>query len=475
MQPDPLDAPLCLFSPQDAFTLRDACEGVCVVGGTGSGKTSGSGQTLAHAFLQAGFGGLVLTVKPDDRALWEGYCRACGREDDLIIVAPDQPHRFNFLNFEFSRPGAGAGITENIAHLFMTALEVGGRSAKESGSDPFWNDSRTLVLRHMIVAAASGLGRVSLAELHDIIVSAPQSPEQVLDPCWQRESLCFACLEAAERNARTPDERQDYEYLERFWLGSFPQLAEKTRSIIVTSFVALADSFLRQPLRQLFCTDTTIAPEATERGKIILLDLPVKEYNEVGVFAQVLFKLCWQKAIERRDTRQSPRPVFLISDEAQYFLTSYDQLFQTTARSSRVCTVYLTQNLPNFYAAFGEGRGRSQADSLLGNLQTKVLHCNGDAVTNEWASKMIAQTWQSRTTVTGGSSLGRQGETENSGFSAAEQLAAQVLPVEFTTLAKGGPQSGFVVEGIVFQSGRVWNASRSNHLRVLFPQRPEGK
>jgi hypothetical protein len=139
-----------------------------------------------------------------------------------------------------------------------------------------------------------------------------------------------------------------------------------------------------------------------------------------------------------------------------------------------VCTVYLTQNLPNVYAAFGDGRGRSRADSLLGNLQTKIFHGNGDAVTNEWASKMIAQVWQSRTTVTGGSSLGRQGETENSGFSAAEQLAAQVLPVEFTTLAKGGPQNAFIVEGIVFQSGRVWNASRSNWLRTYFPQQLEG-
>src|SRR5688572_25787525 len=127
---DPLDTPLCLFSAEDAFTLRDACEGVQVFGGTGSGKSSGSGRTLAHAFLRAGFGGLVLTAKPDERALWEGYCRDTGREHDLCILGPGAPHRFNFLDYEFSRPGAGAGLTENIVQLFMLALEAGGRSAR---------------------------------------------------------------------------------------------------------------------------------------------------------------------------------------------------------------------------------------------------------------------------------------------------------------------------------------------------------
>ena len=41
----------------DAWRIKDACEGVVIFGATGSGKTSGSGQTLACAYLRAGFGG----------------------------------------------------------------------------------------------------------------------------------------------------------------------------------------------------------------------------------------------------------------------------------------------------------------------------------------------------------------------------------------------------------------------------------
>ena len=467
--PDLLDLELCHFSDADPFTLRDACEGVQIFGATGSGKTSGSGAALARAYLAAGFGGLVLCCKADERALWERYAAETGRTADLIVFGPGSPWRLNVLEYELTRPGAGAGLTANIVELFMQTLEAGGR-AKQSGGEPFWNDALKEILRNDVELVALATGKLSLADLYDVIESAPQSPEQVCDERWQRESVCFACLEAAERNATTPEKRGDYEQTERYWLRRFPQLAEKTRSIIVTSFSAIADAFLRHPVREMFCTDTTVRPEDSQAGKIIILDLPVKEFNEVGVFAQVLVKLAWQKAMERRDIMRSPLPVFLWADECQYFLTSYDQLFQTTARSSRTCTVYLTQNLPNYYAAFGEGKGHSQADSLLGNLQTKIFHTNGDSITNEWASKLIAQVWQNKTSITGGASTNAQGESENNGFSFAEQLAAQVLPVEFTMLKKGGAPNGNQVDGIVFQSGRVWAHTGTNFIHVTFSQ-----
>jgi hypothetical protein len=52
----------------------------------------------------------------------------------------------------------------------------------------------------------------------------------------------------------------------------FIDLAPKTRSIIVQSLTSLLDPFMRSPLRELFCTDTTFTPEDAQRGKIILLD-----------------------------------------------------------------------------------------------------------------------------------------------------------------------------------------------------------
>ena len=76
--------------------MADACEGAAILGGTGAGKTSGSGRHLALGYLRAGMGGLVLTAKSDERALWKSYCHEAGRLEDLIVFSPSEPWRLPF-------------------------------------------------------------------------------------------------------------------------------------------------------------------------------------------------------------------------------------------------------------------------------------------------------------------------------------------------------------------------------------------
>jgi hypothetical protein len=57
--------------PENYWSLNDAFQGVQILGGTGSGKSSGSGQALARAFLEANLGGLVLTAKTDEVFAWK--------------------------------------------------------------------------------------------------------------------------------------------------------------------------------------------------------------------------------------------------------------------------------------------------------------------------------------------------------------------------------------------------------------------
>lgn len=45
-----------------------------------------------------------------------------------------------------------------------------------------------------------------------------------------------------------------------------------------------------------------------------------------------------------------------------------------------------------------------------------------------------------------------------------------MLPAAFTTLRKGGPQNGLIVEGIVFQGGRIWRATGDTYLKAMFKQ-----
>jgi len=190
LHPFDLDRPLLGLSPADAWRIRDACEGTQIFGAIGSGKTSGSGQAIAKSFLSAGFGGLVLTAKPDERALWERYCAQTGRSDSLIVFSPEQPWRFNFLDYELRRPGRGAGETENLVRLFHTILETvdGGKGA---GKDPFWERAVKQMLRNAIEVAKAATGRLVLAEIAELIATAPSSIEETHAERWQSGSFCY--------------------------------------------------------------------------------------------------------------------------------------------------------------------------------------------------------------------------------------------------------------------------------------------
>ena len=486
----PLDRPLVNLGSDDALSANDCAEGIVIMGATGSGKTSGSGATILRTFMAAHFGGLVLCAKPGEYEFILSVARQAGRESDVVRFAPEEARwRFNPLSYEVARSTRGAGIVTNVVALLLEALEAGGRGGSNHRDDAYFRDAmieEVTAATHLNMLAR---GAVQLADLHRIIQSAPQSPAD-LDPKspWMGQSECFAMLLEAGKKARATSEATfaDYGITEDYFLKTFPNIHEKTRGIIVNSFTATVSPMLRSPMRELFCTDTTIDPTACERGAIIVVDLPVKLYGTCGAFAQVLWKMAFQKAMEQRDISKSPVPVFLWIDECQFFVSSYDTSFAATARSARVCTTMLSQNLPGLYDALGKDKGgEHKADALLGNLTTKIWHSNADRVTNQYAADTIAQTWQLKRSANQGSSsnmtqsagdLTRDTTTnvnlsENSGSSTQEQMAFQIEPQQFTALRTGGPRNGLEVDGIVFKPGREWNATGKNFMRVIFKQK----
>lgn len=474
-------------TPENYWSLADAFEGLQIFGGTGSGKTSGSGRAVATAFLEANLGGLVLTAKPDEVLLWQDYAKATGREPDLLIVDEASPHRFNFLRYELTRPGAGSGHTENLVNLFCAVLESAEkRHGQTGGNDAYWQRTLKQLLRSAVDLAVLAADDVELPGLYRIITSAPRSAAEALDDNWRQSSACYALVEHSEKNAKLKGRETDWQLTRDYWMLEFPSLAPETRSVIVSTFTSMADCFLRGMLRQLFCTDLNFKPEDSFSGKIIILNLPVKEYNELGQFAQVLFKFIWQRAVERRiprgasreQTEQTIRPVFMWADESHFFANSYDAMFQSTARSSRACTVYLTQNLPSYHATFGGHNSRSEVDAFLGNLQTKIFHANGDSTTNNWAAETIGRTRQLQ--LYGGHSegVGARGQpgamNQNAGGSMVFEYLVQ--PQEFTTLRTGGREANRQVDAIIFQGGRRWindtatKPTAQNYIRHSFKQ-----
>jgi hypothetical protein len=153
-------------------------------------------------------------------------------------------------------------------------------------------------------------------------------------------------------------------------------------------------------------------------------------------------------------------------DEAQNFCIDQDAVFQTTARSKGIAVVRLVQGLPNFLDAYGPN-GKHKVYMLLGNHNTKVFHRNGDSETNEWASKVIAKDTRYRP------SLSASGDFAKgiSGSASLTEIEEESCPAkEFIALRNGGAEHDFEVEGILFQSGRIWNGTDRWCVRIFKQQ-----
>lgn len=474
-----LATPVLSLGDRDSLTLANCCEGIAIFGASGAGKTTGSGYALAMSFLSLGMAGLVLTAKAEERLLWQRYAEWAGRSEDLRIISPREMWRFNFLNYEANRPGEGAGLTENIVNLFSEVLELADGSSGGGGreEESYWKRACRQLMRNLVDLLMMAKGQVSIPELYRLVVSLPTSPAELNDPAWQSRSFAFECLREADKRPKSPLEEGDYALVADYCCLEFPGLSERTRSVIVSTFTSLIDVLQRSLLRELFSTGTNLTPEAVQDGAIIVVDLPVKEYGQVGQVAQAIFKYCFMRSIERRMVSPDRRPVFLWADEAQNFTTSYDFQFQATARSSLVSVVYLSQNLSNYYATQGQGeQGKARVDSLMGNLNTKIFHANGDPVTNEWAADLIgkssrflvnsSRSYSPDPCLPGLSQLAHSGGL-NSGIN--ESIDFEVPPARFSRLRKGGPLRQ--VDGILFQSGRRFCSTGKPWMPVVFTQR----
>jgi len=466
LAPKRFDPQSVLIDWKDAqgFTVADAQSGVAVFGATGSGKTSGPGQLLARAYLSEGMGGLVLCSKVDERAQWQAWARACGRSEDIVVVDASAQARFNFVDWQ-ARSEGGAGFAINVVALLdeiAGAIDSGTGSTEVGGSDSnaFFRSAHRHMLTNLVdLAMLAGLA-VSLPLLRKIANSAPLSLAERDNADWQARSTCWQALREAEQATKAdPAARADFEECRCYWEQDFPALSDRTRSVITLMFSMLVRPFITRPLRKLFSEDTTITPEDTFNGKIIIIDLPVQEYRLAGRMAAIAWKFCFQVAVMRRHGPPGTlRPVFCWADEAQHFITERDAEFQAVARSAGGCTVYLTQQREGIRRVL---RSDDATENLLSNLQTKFM-CQNSGETNRWASSLLGEHYVKITSA----SIGRSGQhgavglmsdtTASSGVQRNEERRPFIEPSRFTTLKRGGAANDFEVEAVVYCGGKLF-------------------
>ncbi|MEM6260752.1 MAG: TraM recognition domain-containing protein [Planctomycetota bacterium] len=413
----------------------------------------------------------------------------------MIRFGPNSGYTFNPFRYEQTRPGAGAGQTENIVGLIRTILEAGDLGGNSEGggraNDVFWRKATDQIIRNAVDLLKFAGEPLSLTTIQQVLASAPLSLEETQSTEWQQQSFCWQCLQKANQQSLAESDALDLHATARFWCRDFPTQDPKTRSNILISYGVMADAFSRGLMRELFSTGLNVVPEMCTEGVIWIIDLATRVYGDVGRQAACLIKYCFQQAMERRDVQANPRPVALIIDESDQFLTEHDIAFQATARSSRICTLLLTQSIAGYQCRLGQGGGMHNTHAFLANLATKIFTANSDPSTYEFCEQLFGKHWATRTNSSvsspapgtpgsdnsafGGAS-GGAGATSGAGgggqvSSGAQQgLEAYLQGSDLNGLLTGGAANNRQVQALCFQMGRTWAHTGTPVLPVIFNQ-----
>lgn len=479
---DPWDAsrPLLDWCEGTPWTIADSYAGTIILGGTGSGKSSGSLATICKSMLGAEYGGLFLTSKVEDRATYTRYVREMGREDDLLIFSPEHDLRYNFIADEQRHSAGPMGLVENLSALLMTISELGDRSSGgNSGQDEnkyFRLEAQRLCRNGLLTLVLTGRP-VTIPGLHRLITSAPQSPEQVKNETWQESSFCYECLQLADAAPKSESQRDDFALAISYFLNEWPALSSRTRSVVQSTLTSVTDILSRGACRDMLSSPSpNVSPSDMYEGKVMIADFPVLQYRDIGQTIQCILKYMWQRAHAKRDVNAHPRPTFIVADEAQLLLVDADQHFQAISRSTRTAVVYATQSISGMIDAFGPS-SEPQVHSLLTNLQTKLCHQQTDFRTVQYFQELVGRSRQ--TMMSGNQSHNNDwlaplfGDSEGSSAGFSESMDFELQAADFNALLKGGPPH-YLTEAIAYQGGRAFPDGRT-WCRVRIPQRTEAR
>ncbi len=440
------DEPILLWNGWNNWTTGDSFEHTFAFGRSGSGKTSSIFQFASQAMLRAGYGCLFQTTKKDDAKTYKEWVKMAGRKKSLVELNVTSRLGCNLIKQEMDY-GASKGdcvdVSGNVVQLFKFVSAMAGGTNERRGQESIWDAAAQELLRNALNLVYAATDTVKFDELREVIKSAPQSKNEVEDKVWQRKSLCWHYMEKALENK--PESRGVKLALDYFQ-ESFPQLAPETRTSVTFNFSAgWADLLSREPLYSLFFSDSHYQMNILLEGAILLINLPIDEYDQVGRLANGLARWAAQKTVDRRDdSSKSERPVAVIWDECQKTLCKADISFLETARSRRCAFVAGAQNLPLLHDAVG----KELAEGMIGNCNTLLFYQNRDPETNKLMTKSMG-------TITSKEVISETRDSKGKLHKTWGKKTRDAFPPEKAFYLKtGGEKNRLIVKGILNHGGK---------------------
>ncbi|SDU13460.1 hypothetical protein SAMN05444156_2164 [Verrucomicrobium sp. GAS474] len=480
--------PLAFGANKTAMLIQHLFENIFAWGKTGSGKTSGTGRRVWGSCCRFGLGLLGLAVKMDEPAELLRQALAEGRQlrpnkvedqrpNDIRMFGPDHGERFNFASYHGFLTNR-MGTTAETVEVLNTIIGIAKGNSADVSKHDFWAEQRGLMLQNAIdIVRHRPHGEIKLEEIMQLIDAAPTKAgvvnrESVLDR-WGVEALQHVCTSEELRR------RFEGEVLaaRRYWQETYPSMEAKTRNDCLATIRGFVDGMNRQPIRDLFCTTTTVTPNDIFDGAVVIIDMPVHADRATNVLANAIWKVMTQygamqrKMPVKKEERDKVLPCLIYADEAHFLAAEKDSEYLSVMRSYRVGTCFLSQNAPEYRRHLGGGKdGVDRMLGLLGNCGTTILHANSCSETyriyNEQFGNEIA--WMKGESMgfslgglvgglTGDGDKGAIGALEgvNVGDSRSQQMQPVLKQTDILSLRNGSDAHGAIADGIWIHGGEI--------------------
>jgi hypothetical protein len=224
----------------------------------------------------------VLCAKRGEYQDWLSFAAEAERSDDVLLIDPQQPWRFNMIGYEASRQGDGAGQAANVTRFIMELRSVIFRENEQSGGNHLqWRKQDERLINQAVTVLMLAGEPVTPANIHSLILSAPDAAAQLLDAAWRAKDCNHWIAKAYERT-KTPVEEHDFKLACDYFLREWPAMADRTRSSILVGTMATLTVINSGLCRELFACQTNTTPRQQIDGrKIVIVNMPPDEWGDL--------------------------------------------------------------------------------------------------------------------------------------------------------------------------------------------------
>jgi len=357
---------------KQSIRVGHVVEGVGVLGGTGSGKTSGPDQSIIKSEMldrgpnDPGFGMLCTAPKSTTAAEIAEWAYDTGREKDVVIVDQSGKYVFNPLDW-IAKHAAGPAVIQESVNLLSEIGEVTqrGKMRDAGGESKFFTMNGERLSHGVMVVDYYGNGSIVPKRCLQMI---QQIPESVAAAQTGRGLVVETCQRAL--NKCTKDQLAEVRVATDFLTLEMAGMEPRVKSNIIISTTVMWSVFT-PPMDRMFTGESNITPEAINDA-IIVIDVPLSKGN-VAKTAFMPWKWCTERYLLSRIGQPNLRPATIFLAEGSNYVSSSDYAFVSMARESLSSYHYSGQSISQLLSEIPE----NHVNALLSCLNLR-LYCQSD-------------------------------------------------------------------------------------------------